>query len=121
MYESSVILHPFQVLTLHRAQYGAPGDFDEWASITGDDAFAWKNFQTYFRKFERYNPHPGYPGVDVSTKGTQGPVDIGFYNTVTPPSKAFIEASVKVGIPFTHDFNGPNGTVGVSRVRTIPW
>ncbi|EAU85325.2 choline dehydrogenase [Coprinopsis cinerea okayama7 len=101
------------------AQYGAPGDFDEWATVTGDDSWAWKNFAAYFRKFERFNPHPEYPDVDMKNKGTDGPVDVGYFNTVTPPSKAFIKACVAVGIPFTPDFNGLNGTLGVSRNLTV--
>ncbi|KAJ2922556.1 hypothetical protein H1R20_g14544, partial [Candolleomyces eurysporus] len=101
-----------------RAHYGAPGDFDQWATHVGDDSWSWKNFQHYFRKFERFNPHPEYPLVDIATKGTQGPVNVGYFNTVTPPSKAFIQACVRVGIPFTPDFNGPNGTMGVSRIMT---
>lgn len=28
----------------HRAQYGAPGDFDEWAEIIHDQSWAWKDF-----------------------------------------------------------------------------
>lgn len=107
--------------TSDRAQYGTPGDFDQWATLTNDDSWAWKNFRSYFKKFERFNPHPDYP-VDLEHKGLSGPVDVGYFNTVTEPSKAFIQASVKMGIPFTPDFNGPNGTMGVSRVslRSLP-
>ncbi|TFK28189.1 choline dehydrogenase [Coprinopsis marcescibilis] len=100
------------------AQYGAPGDFDEWAQLNNDSSFAWKNFSPYFKKFERFNPHPDYPLVDLAHKGTSGPVDVGYYNTITPPSKSFIQACVAVGIPFTPDFNGANGTLGVSRIMT---
>ena len=28
----------------YRAQYGAPGDFDEWAEIIGDQSWAYKDF-----------------------------------------------------------------------------
>ena len=31
-------------LLFYRAQYGAPGDFDEWAQIIGDQSWAYKDF-----------------------------------------------------------------------------
>ncbi|KAJ3505338.1 hypothetical protein NLJ89_g7474 [Agrocybe chaxingu] len=98
------------------AQYGAPGDFDEWAAISGDDSWSWKIFAQYFRKFENYQPHPGYPLVDKSVKGTQGPVHVGYYNSVSGWCNYFIESCVAAGIPFTHDFNGPQGTNGAGRI-----
>ncbi|PPR00781.1 hypothetical protein CVT24_000746 [Panaeolus cyanescens] len=97
------------------AQYGAFGDFDQWAEHTGDESWAWKNFGKYFRKFESYQPHPDYPGIDESARGRNGPVKVGFYNTITDKSRAFIQAAKGVGIPETKDFNGPNGTNGVAR------
>lgn len=101
---------------INRAQYGAPGDFDEWATLTGDESWAWKNFAPYFKKFEKYNPHPEYTEVDLKTKGLNGPVNVGYWNTVTESSKSFVKACVNVGIPYTPDFNGPNGPNGASRV-----
>ncbi|XP_006459081.1 hypothetical protein AGABI2DRAFT_183868 [Agaricus bisporus var. bisporus H97] len=100
------------------AQYGAPGDFDDWAQIIEDDSWSWKNLQRYFRKFERYMPHPEYPLVDASYRGKEGPIRVGYNNHVASESRAFIKSCVNVGIPFTPDFNGPNGTLGVSRVMT---
>lgn len=32
---------------MERAQYGDPGDFDEWARITGDSSWSWDNFKSY--------------------------------------------------------------------------
>ncbi|KAG6813959.1 hypothetical protein H0H92_005214 [Tricholoma furcatifolium] len=53
------------------AQYGAPGDFDEWAKITGDESWAWSNFQ---RKMEKYVANPGYKKtIDANAKGSSGP------------------------------------------------
>ncbi|KAG6856903.1 hypothetical protein H0H87_012485 [Tephrocybe sp. NHM501043] len=101
-----------------RAQYGAPEDFDQWATLMNDDSWSWKNFSQYFTKFERYQPHPEYPLVDTAVRGSSGPIRIGYYNTVTDASKAFIKACTSVGIPFTPDFNVASGTMGVSRVMT---
>ncbi|KAG6910847.1 hypothetical protein DXG01_007162 [Tephrocybe rancida] len=101
------------------AQYGAPEDFDQWATLMNDDSWSWKNFSPYFTKFEKYQPHPDYPLVDASVRGSSGPIRIGYYNTVTNPSKAFIKACSSVGIPFTPDFNVSSGTLGVSRRQRV--
>ncbi|KAG6819525.1 hypothetical protein H0H93_011028 [Arthromyces matolae] len=101
------------------AQYGAPEDFDQWAQLMDDDSWSWKNFSQYFTKFERYQPHPDYPLVDTTVRGSSGPVRIGYFNTVSEPSKAFIQACTNVGIPFTPDFNVASGTLGVSRISKV--
>lgn len=64
-------------------------------------------------------PHPEYPLVDASYRGKEGPIRVGYNNHVASESRAFIKSCVNVGIPFTPDFNGPNGTLGVSRVSLI--
>lgn len=100
------------------AQFGAPGDFDEWARVIDDEAWSWSNMKRYFNKIETYQPHPDYPLVDVSARGKTGPIRIGYNNTITNPSRAFIKSCVNIGIPFNPDFNGPQGTMGVSRIMT---
>ncbi|KAJ6532077.1 hypothetical protein B0H19DRAFT_466960 [Mycena capillaripes] len=100
------------------AQYGAPGDFDEWAALTKDDSWSWKNLRRYFNKFEKYTPDAAYPGIDMSERGSSGPVRVGYFNTVSEHSKAFLRACAQVGIPLVADFNGSKGTVGASRVVT---
>ncbi|KAG5727268.1 L-sorbose 1-dehydrogenase [Termitomyces sp. T112] len=100
------------------AQYGAPEDFDEWAKLMNDDSWSWKNFSQYFTKFERYQPHPDYPLVNTAVRGSSGPIRIGYFNTVSETSKAFIKACTSVGIPFSPDFNVSSGTLGVSRIMT---
>ncbi|KAJ7364387.1 hypothetical protein DFH08DRAFT_272685 [Mycena albidolilacea] len=100
------------------AQYGAPGDFDEWAALTGDESWSWKNLRRYFNKFEKYIPDAAYPGVDTSERGSTGPVRVGYFNTVSDHSKAFLKACAQVGIPLVPDFNGSKGTIGASRIMT---
>ncbi|KAK2463425.1 hypothetical protein APHAL10511_004511 [Amanita phalloides] len=100
------------------AQYGDPEDFDEWAKIIGDKSWAWDNFSRYFRKFERFQQHPDGPQVDPSLHGNNGPIKIGFFNTISDISKAFIKTCVNVGIPFTSDFNTSVGTLGAGRNMT---
>ncbi|KAJ6512917.1 GMC oxidoreductase-domain-containing protein [Mycena sanguinolenta] len=100
------------------AQYGAPADFDEWATLTGDESWSWKNLRRYFTKFEKYTRDAAYPAVNASERGSAGPVRVGYFNTVSEHSKAFLRACEQVGIPLVGDFNGPDGTMGASRVLT---
>ncbi|KAF9560497.1 alcohol oxidase [Agrocybe pediades] len=100
------------------AQYGPPGDFDEWATIIGDESWAYKNFSKYIRKFEKFIPHRDYPEVDASVHGTTGPVQVGFNTTVSGWCSRFIKACTNAGIPSTHDFNAPKGLIGAARVMT---
>jgi choline dehydrogenase len=74
----------------------------------------------YFRKFEKYTPDTSYPLVDASFRGKDGPIRVGYFNHVSNASKQFIKACVSIGIPFTPDFNGSLGTIGVSRVSLSP-
>ncbi|KAH7926373.1 alcohol oxidase [Leucogyrophana mollusca] len=99
------------------AQYGAPSDFDEWATIIGDDSWSWQNFSRYFRKFENYHPDPRYPHVDPAQRGNKGPVDIGYYTHLWKGSQLFIEASMNAGVPYSPDFGTTAGTKGTNRVR----
>ncbi|KAF5382119.1 hypothetical protein D9615_004436 [Tricholomella constricta] len=98
------------------AQYGAPGDFDEWAKIIGDDSWSWDKFQRYFRKLEKYVPNPEYTGVDANGKGADGPVQIGYFNSFLPQSQDFVASCTKLNIPFNSDFN----TTGGTRATTFP-
>ncbi|TRM64412.1 GMC oxidoreductase-domain-containing protein [Schizophyllum amplum] len=100
------------------AQYGAPQDFDDWARVNEDPSWAWSNLQRYFAKFEKCLPDARYHTEDMSYRGTTGPMRVGFFNHATELGAAFINACVNAGIPHTQDFNGPNGTTGVSRIMT---
>ncbi|KAF9532479.1 hypothetical protein CPB83DRAFT_947689, partial [Crepidotus variabilis] len=102
------------------AQYGAGGDFDEWATIIGDDSWSWKNFSRYFRKFEDVQEHPDFPNID-KTRGRNGPVVVGFNNFVSGWWNLFVQAGVEAGIPLSKDFNGTDGnTIGIGRVLKRP-
>ncbi|KIM36177.1 GMC oxidoreductase [Hebeloma cylindrosporum] len=103
------------------AQYGAPGDFDQWGDIAKDKAWSWQNFSRYFTKFEKFVDDPLYPDVNSKVKGKDGPVRVGYFNTVSDGSKDFIEACIKVGIPYSADFNTPPGTRGVNRVSILTY
>ncbi|KAF8638297.1 hypothetical protein AX17_002317 [Amanita inopinata Kibby_2008] len=100
------------------AQYGAPGDFDQWAQVMSDDSWSWAQFSRYFNKFEKYEYDANYPTVDTNTKGNDGPVRVGYFSGICKSSKDFIEACRTVGIPYSADFNQPAGTMGVNKVLT---
>ncbi|KAJ6512918.1 hypothetical protein C8R45DRAFT_920691 [Mycena sanguinolenta] len=101
------------------AQYGAPGDFDQWAALMNDESWSWKNVGRYFRKFEKYTSDAAYSAVDPSVRGSTGPVSVGYFNAVSEHSKAFLKACGQVGIPLVADFNGPNGPLGASRGQRV--
>lgn len=77
------------------------------------------NQHSYFNKFEKYVHDPEHPQVDTTVKGTEGPVRVGYFSTVSRASKDFVQACIKLGIPFSPDFNTSNGTRGVNRVSTV--
>ncbi|KAF8896484.1 hypothetical protein BD779DRAFT_1608694 [Infundibulicybe gibba] len=98
------------------AQYGAPGDFDQWAEINKDDSWSWKNFSRYFTKFEKYSYNPEHPDLDPKAKGSDGPVRIGYFSDISQSSKDFINSCKKTGIPHSADFNTITSAGGVNRV-----
>ncbi|KAG7451224.1 alcohol oxidase [Guyanagaster necrorhizus] len=106
------------LLTIYRAHYGVPGDYDKWATITGDKSWTWDNFKQYFTKFEAYAKSTNYTDIDMSNKGTKGPVRVGYFPTLTKHSKAFIDACKGLGIPFSADFNTGENPTGVNRFMT---
>ncbi len=55
----------------------------------------------------------------MSRKGTDGPVQVGYFAGTSDSSKAFIKTCEAVGVPFSPDFNVVEGQTGVNRVRTI--
>ncbi|EGO24432.1 hypothetical protein SERLADRAFT_449204 [Serpula lacrymans var. lacrymans S7.9] len=100
------------------AQYGSPSDFNEWSQITGDDSWSWENFSRYFRKFEKYTPDPRFPHVDPSLRGTDGPVQVGYFAHIWKGSELFIQSSIQAGIPFSPDFTTTAGTKGTNKVMS---
>ena len=120
------------MLSRCRAQYGAPSDFDEWARIINDDSWSWDQFGRYatwryswacihmffryFRKFEKYEVDPNFPEVDVSLRGSNGPIRVGYFPLNAKASKDFVESCKGVGIPSSADFTQPAGVMGANKV-----
>lgn len=74
-------------------------------------------FCRFFRKFEKFEAHPNFPEVDVSLKGSKGPMHIGYFPLIAKASEDFVEACKGVGIPLSADFTQPTGVLGVNKVR----
>ncbi|KAG8851668.1 hypothetical protein FRB96_009164 [Tulasnella sp. 330] len=100
---------------------GAPEDYDRWAEMQGDDeegrGWAFKGFQKYLQRFETFVPHPDVP-IDLTERGHNGPVQIGYFAHFTALGGAFIEACDKLGINKTDDVNTSKGSLGVTRTPT---
>ena len=78
---------------------GQSRDYDEWAQVTGDSGWAWRNVLPVFMESEDH-----WRGADE--KHGQG----GEWRVETPRTKwdiieSFREAAVETGIPRTDDFN----------------
>jgi choline dehydrogenase len=87
---------------------GQARDYDEWAALTGDSSWAWRNVLPVFMKSEDH-----WRGADE--KHGQG----GEWRVDTPRARweiieAFRDAAVESGIPWTEDFNRGDNS-GVSR------
>ncbi|KAF8198299.1 alcohol oxidase [Mycena galopus ATCC 62051] len=99
---------------------GAPSDYDEWARTGLERASDWsyENFRKYFLRFERFSPSTTHRKVKVSSRGTTGPIDTGFFGHFSSITTRFIAACRKIGIAFKSDLNTPDGTLGVAKVMT---
>lgn len=103
--------------------HGAPSDYDEWARLQGgqEDAEGWsyEQFNRYFLKFERFHPSREYPHVDVSLRGSAGPVQVGYFGNTSPLTRKFLDACDNAGVTRNPDFNTPKGTLGSSKAMTF--
>ncbi|KAH9945051.1 GMC oxidoreductase [Epithele typhae] len=98
----------------------APEDYDEWARLQkgqeGADQWAYRNFDHYLKKFEGYQPNALYPDVDLTLRGTTGPVQTGLHSYTSPTTPRFIQSCEEIGIPLVPDLNTSAGSMGVSKV-----
>ncbi|WP_227815507.1 GMC family oxidoreductase [Nitrogeniibacter aestuarii] len=87
---------------------GQQRDYDEWAALTGDNAWGWQNVLPEFKKVESH--HKG--GCDFH--GKDGEWRVEQQRLRWDILDRFAEATVQAGIPATPDFNrGSN--LGVSQ------
>ncbi|KAH7196495.1 uncharacterized protein B0J16DRAFT_326053 [Fusarium flagelliforme] len=93
---------------------GARDDYEEWARIVGDDAFAWNKIQKRFKSLETF--HGALPeGIDKKyaapkneDHGSQGKLHVGYaaeWETDLPPVLDLFEDA---GFPLNPDHNSGN-------------
>ena len=76
-------------------------DFDEWVAL-GADGWGYAENLPYFKRAETWQ------GGEDEYRGGGGPLGVGAGNdmALNPLYKAFIDAGVKAGYPYTDDYNG---------------
>jgi hypothetical protein len=92
----------------------------------------------YFLKLETFVPHKDHPDIDLSERGSSGPVKselwprlfssvksrtpdlAGFFGYNSFIAQQFMRACEAIGIPLTPDVNTSKGTMGVTEVMAIP-
>lgn len=88
---------------------GAASVYDEWASITDDDGWAWDNLLPYFERSTSLVPptESFHPVANTSMYG-QGPLSLTFGKDVDVLAPEFIKVMEQSGLP-QHDLNDGNG------------
>jgi len=102
---------------------GQARDYDQWARITGDDAWRWENTLPYFKQHEDYyrgvdEAHGARPDNVTLPGGGGGEWRVEKQRLRWDVLDAFAEAAQQAGIPATTDFNrGDNEGVGYFEVN----
>ncbi|MGY2128577.1 GMC family oxidoreductase [Blastococcus sp. SYSU DS0617] len=79
---------------------GARADYDEWASLTGDDSWSYEHVLPLFRRME-----DNARGAD-EWHGVGGPLRVEDLRSPHAWTKAVVESAVAAGYPRNDDFNG---------------
>ncbi len=78
---------------------GVPSDYRTWAQL-GNRGWSWDEVLPYFKKAETYLPGPN------AHHGGDGPLRVSRPGVEGALNKAWIEAGLQAGYPYTDDFNG---------------
>ncbi|MGY1753736.1 GMC family oxidoreductase [Blastococcus sp. SYSU D01042] len=79
---------------------GARADYDEWARLTGDEAWSYEHVLPLFRRME-----DNARGAD-EWHGVGGPLRVEDLRSPHPWTTAVVESAVAAGYPRNDDFNG---------------
>lgn len=98
---------------------GARDDYQEWARIVGDDAFAWTGVQQKFKDLETF--HGEIPeGIDrkyvapkTENHGGEGPLHVGFAREWERDLTDLLDVFEQAGFPLNPDHNSGN-PIGMS-------
>ncbi|KAI1097284.1 putative GMC oxidoreductase [Jackrogersella minutella] len=97
---------------------GARDDYDEWARITGDNAFDWEHMQTRLKNLESFKGETP-PGLDKyasprpTDHGTSGPLKVGYANEWEEDIPEMLDCFHQAGYPLNPDHNSGN-PIGIS-------
>jgi choline dehydrogenase len=84
---------------------GRPSDYDEWdAMLRGDNDYpgwGWSDVLPYFRGME------GNDRLSDERHGAEGPLLVSDPGHIDDVSRWFVQSVQELGVPYTHDFNGP--------------
>ncbi|TFV60500.1 UNVERIFIED_ORG: choline dehydrogenase [Bacillus sp. AZ43] len=79
---------------------GAAADYDEWASLTGDESWSYEHVLPLFRRME-----DNARGAD-RFHGVGGPLRVEDLRSPHPWTRAVVQSAVAAGYPRNDDFNG---------------
>jgi choline dehydrogenase-like flavoprotein len=79
---------------------GDPRDYDDWARMTGDEQWSWRNVLPLFKRSEANIRGGG------ALHGANGPLAVSDLRHRNVLSEAFVDAAVSRGYPANDDFNG---------------
>ncbi|MEG0317024.1 MAG: GMC family oxidoreductase N-terminal domain-containing protein, partial [Comamonas sp.] len=100
---------------------GQARDYDQWAQLTGDDAWRWDNVLPAFKKHEshwRLDEGQPHDAAFAASHGNKGEWRVEKQRLRWDILDAFSEAAQQAGIPATPDFNtGINEGVGYFEVN----
>ncbi|CAH1156143.1 unnamed protein product [Phaedon cochleariae] len=88
-------------------QRGVPEGFDEYAEITKDPSWAYKNLLPLFKKSEDFHHNDPDAPVDLEYHGTGGPLYVQYVTPQNPITTTFLQANREVGNKVV-DYNGPS-------------
>ncbi|KAJ7243847.1 alcohol oxidase [Mycena haematopus] len=92
---------------------GSEDDFNRWATVTGDQGWAWKNLYQYFLKNEDFGPpaddHLTVGQFNPSVHSTSGMNGVSLSGYPTPIDSRVIQTTSQLsGYPFNLDMNSGN-------------
>lgn len=99
--------------------YGARDDYDEWASLVGDDSFQWNRMQPRFKNLENFNDailstaNVRYASPNPSGHGTKGPLHTSYAAEWDRDLPLMMDIFEEIGLPLNLNVNSGN-PIGVS-------
>ncbi|GFF28304.1 alcohol dehydrogenase [acceptor] [Aspergillus udagawae] len=93
---------------------GAKDDYDEWASVVGDETFSWKNMQTRFKNLETFAgsidvpQNQKYGGHQTRDHGDKGGLRVGYAKEWEDDVSLVLDAFEQAGLKRNMDHNSGN-------------